>query len=514
MKTTWITIPLLAGGLFWGVWSCDPETNPRGSSPTDPGSGDEDTRERGLERGGDPSASPRASPSSGDPEARPPTPSGVHRSPATVEDGVESAAVEAADEAPIELGRVIPGQGIDGQTGSIPTVAELLFSAYPEDTRVVVRTEPPEALAEVPPDGWIVRAGDRATLLRLAPQLDAPVDVWLERQDEAGAPVGPARHLRLEPRSIEAVDGPTRVGPELETRGPGMARGSRPIRGIPGLELGTLRWHRRPFARSDEVATSIELVADDPNGILAPLPRRIVIPAGRQSELQTEPLRLTERTGTARLHFRWDGREDSLEIRSEAPTWSVRHSPPRAPVGAVVAIESRIDPPWAEERTARCVLADDGRLELTGNDDRPLDRLRDVVLFELRARAIGPTRVRLVTPRLEPLVVEVLVTDPTVDLAGGSLRLHPALVRAGGVVHLTPIRGGVLQLSSAREVPAGLTVTTTGRGLRIEIGVDAPDAVLELDVRYEPPPRGLRFVRVDEEPRQREPTSYFVEVRE
>lgn len=514
MKAWWIAIPVLAGLGIWGVSSCESEPSSGAVARTAEPSPNGATRERGEKRGG------KLPGDSGDPTSRrgtddgPREPERAHSASTTVTTDAGGEAGEPAGDPPLEIGRVIDGQGVDGQSGSIPTVAELLFRAHAEDTRLVVRTEPPEALAGVPEDGWLVRAGDRATLLRLAPQLDAAVDVWLERVDTSGASLGPARHLRLEPRAIEAVDGPGRVGPELESRGPGLARGSRPIRGVPGLELATLRWHRQPFARLDEVETTIELVVDDPHGVLEPLPARVVIPAGERSVVQAEPLRLTGRTGTARLHFRWDGKEDSLEIRSQAPVWSVLQSPPRVPVNAVIAIESKIDPPWAEERIARCVPADDGRLQPSGPDERSLDRLRDVVLFELRAQATGTTRVRMETPRLEPLTFDVEVTAPTVEVTQGELRLHPRLLRGGGALTLNPIRGGVLRLSSAAEPPTGVTIDSVGKGLRIAIGDSAPDTVVELAVEYEPPLRGLRFVRVDEQPRERAPTRYFIEVQE
>lgn len=411
----------------------------------------------------------------------------------------------------VEIGHVGVGRGLVGDRGATPSLVELELRGLERETQLRLRVEPPDAIEADDLAPVSVPPRRRATLLTLDHARAGTADVWVQRTELDGQPLGDPAHVRLAPEPVTVGGGPELVAARIATPGPGVARATRSrVVGIAGLPLGRLEWLRAPFEGDDERETRIDVVADDPRGILSGLPRFVVVPAGASSVESEEEVQLRDVEGEAVLRLRWDGRETELRIESVRPTWRLHSCPTRVPVGArfdVVAVQDRR---WSEERTARLTIRGSGVLELQGASERSVTAPRDSASFRLLATASGRATIRLAAPRLDPLEQEVEVTGPRVRVVGDELRVTGDVWAAGGTLRVEPVGEGTLRPKP--ETPR-TGVSPHGRGVRIDLGAAAPEGGGELvvGVRLESSVDGTASFRVVEEPTDGAAAAYVVE---
>ncbi|MCE9637317.1 MAG: hypothetical protein K8T90_16550 [Planctomycetes bacterium] len=335
----------------------------------------------------------------------------------------------------------------------------------------------------------LVEGGDAAT----AQPLTVPLDVT--SQDDFSSPI-------LEARAEPPPEGEASSA---------LVGGSQELLGLRGGVAGRIVLRRSGFRGFQTEPTSVQVVADDPVGILDDVPWLVTIPAGQSAAPSPLVVRLRDVEGEAKLRFRSGDQEAANVVRSASARWT---GPARIvlPLGARAVVPLSLAPGAREMPGLHVAAADTGLagVSVVAPSKAPAAERVDLTLD---GRAVGETTVRVSAPSRPEFVAALVVVPREIEVRDGHLVLTGLSTGARGDVRLAvvnaaaragvdgagsgsagPAKPGRLVLDDGVGVPAGVAVERGGGAsiiLHLTIEAGGPGELM-VPVRIEGTFEGLR----------------------
>lgn len=279
-------------------------------------------------RGGAPRAAPPVAPSpqapaassAPPPVAQGPAPAGEPPSAGNVP--ADAVVLVAADGVRGWLAVERAPRGLVSEPGAVPGRIGVRLSRVPRGEVTFRASVEPDGALRLPRDPLVrVRPPHDATAVAIAGVNPGPAVIVLTPAQGADAGVVPLR-VQVEVRASADFPDPVLMAlsapPDASMPGRRPA-GDRRISGVRGTACGAILVVRSAFRGFATEATEVLVSADDPAGILTPLPQSVTIPAGRSQP--DEPIRITLRdaVGRAVVRLRAAGQEVELAVDSVDP---------------------------------------------------------------------------------------------------------------------------------------------------------------------------------------------------
>jgi hypothetical protein len=328
--------------------------------------------------------------------------------------------------------------GLQAEPGSLPGLVGILLEApAPEDARFSVEAVDPGRVV-LPDRLLVVPAGSQWGSLPLHGIDSGGTEVVLSLLDGQGVATGDELRTAVETRSLWSEP-----APRLWAGVPGKAW--RPgegvvVHAIRGRDAGPLWIGRTAFEGYASSDTVVSVGTDDPDGVLAPLPGSVTIPAGgRFCEV---PLLLRDAEGTAVITLGCGDEQVGVTVVSRSQGWKAAPAL-RLPLGATAPLAFFLDHADSRALDVTASVGDGDLVALEPPGTTSILPGERIWRFEGRGDAPGETTVTISSPGLPDLPVRVVVCTPDVELSSGRLHLRDLPAGAEGTIRLTA-PGGVV----------------------------------------------------------------------
>jgi hypothetical protein len=358
--------------------------------------------------------------------------------------------------------------GLEDEPGATAgRVRVQLSRAAPRDVVLDLRSDPDGAL-RLPGGGHVrIPAGRGFAMVTVLGVRSGPAAVVLSAAGASGTHPAQFRvavevgrtHDAAEPRLVVVAADP---GPEA----PGaLLAGGRRVSGLAGTVAGALRVGRTGFRGLATTATEIVLCAEDPAGVLGPVPAIVTIPAGALEAETTVPIVLRDAEGRALLRFRAGAQEATVAIDAVRARWDA--VPPLVvPVGGRLRHALRLAPATRVAPECRTAVEPAASARAAVGPDGAAPWNEQFVL-DVTGVASGAAQIRIEAPDRARLDVALTVVPREVE------------VRGERAVVLRPVAGaGTLVLSlppEARWVADGVRA-----GVRVD-GIGSAEVTVRVD---------------------------------
>ncbi|MCG3134611.1 MAG: hypothetical protein HMLKMBBP_01925 [Planctomycetes bacterium] len=399
------------------------------------------------------------------------------------------------------------GRGLMTERGIVPwSIALRLNKPHAAALEFAVEVVPAEAGSVRTPRARL-RAGATLDTVDYAPVRAGQAQVRITLLDGSGAPTGRVAVVDILGASLSDQSEPMIYVAKLRPADCGAGLDSADARGadgFPGHPLGNFRVGRGTFRDEATRATEVEIRADDPSGVLGPLPRSVTVAAG-ETESPPFEIRLTERTGDARLKLASGA--STFEYRIRSLTRSAQPIPPVVvPLGARAVCKADWERPTRVRSPGTAVVADP--TVASAVVVRSPDHAYATVEAEITPLKAGTTTVALASVPFPPAVVAVECVPAESRCVGGRFTLIRRSAGQTGEVRLSAPAGGRLTVGT---LPSGVRAfaSADGREVTLSIDANAGSGDLEVPLQFD----GASAVHVQDRTRGGTVRNYVIDAR-